>query len=90
MDLCPDCPSLPHMNPHAKTDGGIVVWRFHDAPTEYQGLSDHGGDEDWLAFVPEALSEEWIGWMTEGTSFGCCSVSEHRVAGGVVRIGAHS
>lgn len=68
----------------------IAVWKFGDAPEEYRSLSEHGGDEDWIAFVPEDLKDEWIGWMQEGTSFGCCSVTEHAVEGGVVRIGAHS
>ncbi len=68
----------------------IMVWRYSDAPDEYQRLSPHGGDEDWLAFVPSDLAGQWIGWLEEGTSFGCCSVSEHGVEGGVVRIGAHS
>lgn len=70
--------------------GAILVWRFHEAPPQYQALSDHGGDEDWVAFIPDSLAGEWIGWLQEGTSFGCCRVSEHSVDGGVVRIGAHA
>lgn len=72
------------------TGATIRIWRFRDAPSKYQSLSEHGGDEDWVAFVPSKLAGEWIGWMQEGTSFGCSSVSEHLVKGGVVRIGAHS
>lgn len=73
-------------------DGGrvILVWKFCDAPLEYQSLSDNGGDEDWLAFVPAHLSQEWIGWLVEGSSFGCCRVAEYAVDGGVVRIGSHA
>lgn len=26
----------------------ISIWRFEDAPPEYQELSSHGGDEDWV------------------------------------------
>jgi hypothetical protein len=74
----------------SRPTGTILVWKFHEAPTEYRDLSDHGGDEDWVAFVPDALAGEWIGWLEEGTSFGCCRVSEHPVDGGVVRIGAHA
>ena len=69
---------------------GVTVWKFEEAPEDYRALSQHGGDEDWLAFVPNPLKDEWIGWMQEGTSFGCCSVTEYPVIGGVVRIGAHA
>lgn len=68
----------------------IIVWRFDDAPEDYKSLSTHGGDEDWLAFVPDSLKDGYIGWMEEGTSFGCCDVYEYPVHGGVIRIGAHS
>jgi hypothetical protein len=47
----------------------IVIWRFEDAPEELQALSDHGGDEDWVALVPPNLKDEYIGWMDEGTSY---------------------
>lgn len=78
------------MNNTPYSEGAILVWRFQDAPPEYRALSDHGGDEDWLAFLPDEVAGEWIGWMNPGSSFGCCDVSEHRVEGGIVRIGAHS
>jgi hypothetical protein len=68
----------------------ILVWRFEDAPKEYQELSDHGGDEDWVAFVPEYMKDYWIGWLESGSYFGCASVSEHEVAGDIIRIGAHA
>lgn len=68
----------------------IQVWRFCDAPEEYQNLSAHGGDEDWLAIVPKE-ADGWIPWMDEGSSFGCCSVSEHFLENGdKVFIGAHA
>ncbi len=66
----------------------IKVWRFEDAPESYRRLSDHGGDEDWLAFVPDGMSQPM--WMDTGTLFGCCDVSEHQVFGGRVFIGAHA
>lgn len=68
----------------------VIVWPFYKAPEEYRKLSPHAGDEDWVAFVPESLSGYWIGWLESGTSFGCCDVSEHKVDGGEVRIGAHA
>lgn len=68
----------------------IQVWRFQDAPKHYQVLSRHGGDEDWLALIPEALVETYIPWLETGP-FGCCDVSEHPLPDGrVVKIGAHA
>jgi len=71
----------------------ITVWRFRDAPEELQALSNNGGDEDWLAVIPPELSEEWLGWMEEGSSFGCCTVEEHdhpEQPGFKIRIGCHA
>jgi hypothetical protein len=68
----------------------IKVWKFHDAPEELQKLSQHGGDEDWLALVPPALKDEWIPWLDTGT-FGCCSIDKHlQEDGSTVFIGAHA
>lgn len=67
----------------------IVVWRFREAPEALQELSPHGGDEDWLAFIPEKYADDWIGWLEHGP-FGVCDISRHPVAGGEVRIGAHA
>lgn len=30
----------------------IKVWEWSDAPEEFRALSTHGGDEDWVVFVP--------------------------------------
>jgi hypothetical protein len=68
----------------------IKVWRFEDAPENYKNLSENGGDEDWLAFVPKALENEYISLFDEGTSFGVCCVNEYKVKDGVVYIGAHA
>jgi len=68
----------------------IRIWKFTDAPQVLQELSPHGGDEDWLALVPWPYSEQYIGWLESGGSFGCCDVSEHKLEGAVVYIGAHS
>lgn len=67
----------------------ILVWPFYDAPQAYRELSPHGGDEDWVAFVPDSFRGD-PRFLDQGTSFGCCSVSEHPVDGGTVRIGAHA
>ena len=69
----------------------IRVWRFHDAPQEWRDLSEHGGDEDWLAHVPRILVHDYMPWMNEQSGFGCCEVSEHFLPdGSLVRIGAHA
>lgn len=69
----------------------IKVWQFENAPSEYRELSPHGGDEDWLAFVPSTFPYgSWIPWLESGTPFGRCEVSEHEVEGGKVFIGAHA
>jgi hypothetical protein len=72
----------------------ITVWAFHEAPERFQHLSQHGGDEDWLAFVPQEYEHDWIRWLEE-PHFAPCSVSRHEgVSWGGVRgyvvIGAHA
>ncbi len=69
----------------------IKVWKFYDAPKKYRDLSTNGGDEDWVALVPKEFVIDWIGWMEEGTSFGCCTVHEYKLKNGnVIRIGCHA
>ncbi len=68
----------------------IKIWKFCDAPRKYRELSTNGGDEDWVAFIPDNMKDEYIGFLEEGTSFGCCSVAELEVPGGIIRIGAHA
>lgn len=75
--------------PDGKDGRAILVWPWCNAPEAYQLLSPHGGDEDWVAFVPNGVRRDPM-FLDEGTSFGCCSVSEHPVDGGTVRIGAHA
>lgn len=68
----------------------ILVYSWDNAPAKFRALSKHGGDEDWVAFVPDAYKDKWIGWLESGSSFGCCDVSIDVVEGGKVYIGAHS
>lgn len=70
----------------------IQVWKFHDAPEELRSLSEHGGDEDWLALIPPCVDDQYVSWMREGTSFGWCTVTrqEHPTKKGyIVVIGSH-
>ena len=71
-------------------DKAIIIWKFRDAPKEFQELSENGGDEDWIAFVPDAFKGKYIGFLEEGSAFGCCTVEEHDVDGGRIYIGCHS
>lgn len=71
----------------------IRIWSWEDAPQQLKDLSEHGGDEDWLALLPPKHAFGWIGWLESGTSFGCCDVSRHThpdFPGYEIRIGAHA
>lgn len=71
----------------------IRVWKFEDAPAELQALSQNGGDEDWIAVIPPNLAKCWIGWLDEGSSFGCFCVDEFKhpfLEGFIVKIGCHA
>lgn len=70
----------------------ILVWRFEDAPLEFQGLSERGGDEDWLAFIPADVWDKHgrPAWMGEGgTQWGVYATDIHIVDSGVIAIGVH-
>lgn len=36
----------------------IKIWRFEDAPQSLRELSGMGGDEDWIAVIPEHIYNE--------------------------------
>lgn len=55
----------------------IRVWFFYEAPPELQALSGHGGDEDWLALVPNQYQQHYLPWL-DVPAFGCCDVSQHQ------------
>ena len=71
----------------------IKIWSFYDAPKELQELSLNGGDEDWIAIIPDYLKDEWLPWMETGSTFGRCCVNEYDHPFHIdykVRIGCHS
>ena len=71
----------------------IKIWPFHLAYKELQDLSTNGGDEDWVAVIPDYLEDLQLPWMAEGSAFGCCCVNEYdhpTIKGYKVRIGCHS
>jgi len=79
-DALDETPSVEH----------IKVWPFRDAPRGLKALSENGGDEDWLAFVPDQIDRDyWIPWL-EVPGFGICRVHKYPAAGGVVYIGCHA
>ena len=78
-------------SPHYLYTDYIIVWKFHEAPEEYRKWSTSGGDEDWLAIIPEHMKEEYIPWMESGGPFGCCSVDSFDLPDGrQIRIGSHA
>jgi hypothetical protein len=68
----------------------VRVWRFYDAPDAYRRLSTHGGDEDWVAWVPPSMATIWIPWLT-ADAFVACDVSEYYLPDGAkIVIGSHA
>lgn len=72
----------------------IKIWRFEEAPEELRKKSNNGGDEDWVALIPEEYllkNGDFIPWMQEGGPFGYCFVDYHYLENGdCVVIGSHS
>lgn len=71
----------------------VMVYKFKDAPEVLRALSTNGGDEDWVAVIPEELAGEYFGWMEEGSAFGYCCVDEYDHLyreGFKIRIGSHA
>jgi hypothetical protein len=74
-------------------DKCIKIWSWDNAPDYLKNLSEHGGDEDWVAVLPPSYQEQYIPFLEDGSSFGYCEVSRHehpRLKGYQVRIGAHA
>jgi hypothetical protein len=64
--------------------GRIDLWRWTDAPPAYRALSTHGGDEDFVAFVPASVARNVVVDHLLAMS---SDVYEYEVAGGTVLIG---
>lgn len=74
-----------------KSKTPISIWAFQDAPKFLKDLCSQGGDEDWIACIPESHKETHIGFLEEGGAFGCCRVKEFRFANGAtVKVGCHA
>jgi hypothetical protein len=68
----------------------IRIWHYKDAPNDWPALSRNGGDEDWIAFIPDGFAYGVPLFLGEGQVFGCCTVERHIVPGGLVLIGCHA
>lgn len=51
--LCPLGPGTPK--------GCILVWEFYEAPEFIRKLSQHGGDEDGICWIPSGVERPW--WL---------------------------
>lgn len=73
-------------------ENAITVWAWEDAPADLQALSEHGGDEDWVALVPLKYSEAWrLGWLERIDSSHSPQVVAHpSISNFEVWIGAHA
>lgn len=96
-DLCADGRVIENTEPARKETHGpfnlIKVWSFFDAPYQYQCMSDNGGDEDWIAWVPQSIIDRdgVPEWLQENTPFAkCILVERDNVNGGRIFIGCHS
>lgn len=58
----------------------IRIWRFSDAPLELRNACHHnGGDEDWLAVVPQSVAAEGAVTFLESSSFDSCGQPQRYV-----------
>lgn len=67
-------------------DNMIMIWKWTDTPEIFKKLSQHGGDEDWVARIPPHFEiPKWI-W-----SIGVCRTDLHVLDNGArILIGAHA
>lgn len=76
-----------------KTNPDIAIWRFENAPGYLKDLSNNGGDEDWIAVLKKDFYDNhYIGFLEQGSPFGCCDVEKHTYdnEGLVILIGSHA
>ena len=74
----------------------IRIWPFEYAPQRFQEFSASGGDEDWVAFVPDWVVKEMgvPGFLWDATPFGNkvqeIDVDDEEFGSGKVLIGSHA
>ncbi len=72
-------------------DAPIVVFPFYSAPKVLQEKSENGGDEDWIAVLPDYMERSDVDWLESGTRFGRCdSLWARGPNGEALVIGCHA
>lgn len=64
----------------------ILLWAWDAAPAELRALSTHGGDEDFVAFVPNGVDDSYV---RDALFQHYAHVSEAAHDGGTLLIAAH-
>jgi hypothetical protein len=79
------------MNPYAPGNLAFaaLIWPWSYAPDEYKALSGHGGDEDFVVFIPEGMYDAFWVFGDYMKHFGWGD-GPHKVDGGIVIIYAHA
>jgi hypothetical protein len=70
----------------------IKIWAFQDGPEHLRNMSEHGGDEDWIALVPSNYREvEYtkLNLLDRFVRWGVDAVEVHTTPEGDVYISAH-
>jgi hypothetical protein len=81
------------MADYLKGGSPILLWSFQDAPEELRKLSGHGGDEDFVLFIPTVrltAEPEWLENFLNDYATYHGDYSTHDIEGGRVYIGAHA
>lgn len=75
-----------------RREAAIRLWRFDDAPEWMQSLSQNGGDEDWVAHVPnESVNTDGPWNRSTHDWFGCAGIEHYlQPDGSIVHIGSHA
>jgi hypothetical protein len=87
-----DALRLEQVEPQLEETERLQLWLFEEAPEKYRMLSENGGDEDWVMFVPDRLEDHRkVVRLIDSTAFDSgCAPEEHDVDGGIVYIGCHA
>ena len=65
-----------------------ILWAFKEAPIEYQELSRHGGDEDWVILIPTEFNEFSESYLVDRLTV--CDCESYETDGGRIYITAHA
>lgn len=71
----------------------LQIWYWRQAPEELKQLSEHGGDEDWVAVMRKSWIESEHGqipYFLETKPFAVCDYSQHEYGDYIVIISAHA